>query len=155
MTILLDLDGVLITTPSWKMPHFLEDNFPNFNPEAVRCLNILLENTQAKIILTSSHKINYTIEEWAKIFQKRNLIATPTAKLNDSAPQTYPNRATELVDWLDKPEHANFAPFLIIDDDQSLHNLPAHFKSCWVATRPLLGFNQAALTAALSKIASL
>jgi hypothetical protein len=152
MTILLDLDGVLIITPSWKMPILLADNFPDFNPEAVRCLNILLEKTQAQIILTSSHKINHTIAEWAEIFQQRKVIAPPIAKLNNKPLHTYPSRAAELLDWLNNSKNANFFPFLIIDDDPSLRDLPELFKSFWVATQPLMGFNEEALTSALAKL---
>ena len=31
MILLLDIDGVLETSPSWKQPEFLEDKFYKFN----------------------------------------------------------------------------------------------------------------------------
>lgn len=77
--LLLDIDGVLVPACSWKAPKNLEDNFPAFIPEAVRLLNTI--TGQVKIILTTSHRNRFTLNEWEAIFQKRGLQVTIVGKI--------------------------------------------------------------------------
>ena len=67
MYVLLDLDGVMIPANAWKRPEILADNFPAFSAKAVKALNDILIATNAEIILTTSHKANYTINQWMEI----------------------------------------------------------------------------------------
>jgi HAD domain in Swiss Army Knife RNA repair proteins len=61
MTILLDIDGVLVTTPSWRTTEILSDGFMKFNEAAVTNLRRLITETNADIILTTTHRITYSI----------------------------------------------------------------------------------------------
>lgn len=45
MTILLDIDGVLVTTPSWKSTEQLSDGFMKFNENAADNVAILFKET--------------------------------------------------------------------------------------------------------------
>ena len=47
--ILLDLDGVLITTPPWKQDELHDDGYSNFNYLAVDNLNKLLSIADAEL----------------------------------------------------------------------------------------------------------
>lgn len=40
---ILDIDGVLVTTPGWKRPEILADGFIKFNEKAVQNLANLLK----------------------------------------------------------------------------------------------------------------
>ncbi len=64
MTILLDIDGVLETTPPWKHPEMLDDGFMKLNENALKNLSILHKKTNASIVLTTTHRINYDIDQF-------------------------------------------------------------------------------------------
>jgi hypothetical protein len=83
MTILLDLDGVLITTPSWRAVEQHEDGFMKFNEEASRNLAELLSRTGAAVVLTTTHRITYPTNKWIDIFTNRGIPVTKLTKLND------------------------------------------------------------------------
>jgi hypothetical protein len=63
MTILLDIDGVLFTTPIWQQVEILKDGFMKFNENATDNLALLYHKTKANIVLTSTHRIKYDENE--------------------------------------------------------------------------------------------
>ena len=71
MTILLDIDGVLVTTPGWRLPQFLPDGFMEFNPEAAHNLATFYSVTNTDIILATTHRISYYIDKRHEIFKAR------------------------------------------------------------------------------------
>ena len=71
MTILLDIDGVLVTTPSWKQVEHLSDGFMKFSDVAVSNLATLYKETKASVVLTTTHRINYSENQWKEIFKFR------------------------------------------------------------------------------------
>ena len=73
MLILLDIDGVMVTGNSWKRPEFLNDGFPAFSNRASSALQKMISETSADILLTTSHKSNYSIDEWKNIFNLRGI----------------------------------------------------------------------------------
>jgi 16S rRNA C1402 (ribose-2'-O) methylase RsmI len=149
MTILLDIDGVLVTTPSWQIPDRLGDGFMQFNATAAQNLLVLYEKTNADIVLTTTHRINYTIEQWHDIFKLRGFDFKNISKINDKTSiETLGNRATEIQEWVEKQdENENY---LVIDDDTSINRLSNEIKVRCVQTKPLLGFDDNALQKALS-----
>jgi len=134
MLILLDIDGVMVTTPSWKQPIMLDDNFPDFNKESVKNLNDILNQTKSTVVLTTSHKSKYTLDEWSLIFSKRG-IECNLQKLNNQ-PST--NRYDEIIDWFETYGENNF---VIIDDDKQLNKLPNNIKCKLVSTDLMIGLN--------------
>ena len=132
MKILLDIDGVMLPLKSWKVPDFLEDGFMKFDTKAIYVLNNILEKTNAKIILTTSHKSNYTNEQWIILFKNRNIDA-----VIETLPKNVDNlsRKDEIINYLD----SNLDDYLIIDDDSQLNTLPSHIKEKLILTSPLIG----------------
>jgi hypothetical protein len=140
MVILLDLDGVLITTPSWRAVETAPDGFFQFNARATANLAAILAETNAALVLTTSHRINYSLAEWAAFFKTRGLVPSTISKVNERT--TLPPagaRADEIVAWVTK--QSGSVPYVVLDDDLSLHGLPAAIKSRCVITKPLLGLD--------------
>jgi len=46
-------------------------------------------------------------------------------------------RKDEILDWFN--QHTHNDPFVIIDDDKSLHELPTSLKERWIETSPYIG----------------
>ena len=60
MKIFLDIDGVMVPAKGWLKQEILEDGFPPFSKKAVQALQMLL-TPQAEVILTTSHRFNFTV----------------------------------------------------------------------------------------------
>lgn len=147
--ILLDLDGVLITTPAWKPDLLHADGYSDFNAEAVACFNKLLFHANAEIWLTSSRRQQKALSEFNQIFSNRNIAAQITGYIPGGTNSQ--NRLAEINAFLN---HEQVRSFLILDDDPGLHDLSAERKKHWVQTSPLIGFNHEKLAEALEKIGS-
>ncbi len=147
MVILLDLDGVLITTPGWRAVETAPDGFFHFNARATHNLATILAATNAALVLTTSHRISYSLAEWAALLRTRGLFPATISKVNDRT--TLPpsgSRASEIAAWVAAHNTANY---VVLDDDPSLHGLPAPIKSRCVITKPLLGLDAEATRQAL------
>ena len=142
--LLLDLDGVLITTPSWKADQIHEDGYSAFNKTAVENLNELLANTNADIWLSSTRRMNKSLEEFNTIFSNRRIERklagfVPHGTLSES-------RLEEINAFLDlKPGQK----FIIIDDDNSLQDLTEERKKYWIKTNAMIGFDKEKLQEAI------
>lgn len=148
MIILLDIDGVLVTSPGWRHPERLADNFMKFNEEAANNLAKLYLATNASIVLTSTHRISYPIETWYDIFKARGLHFTNISKVNDKNTfESLLDRGTEVKEWVDN--YGQESNYVVIDDDLSLHDLPLEIKQRCVITKPLIGFDSSSLEKAL------
>jgi hypothetical protein len=140
MTILLDIDGVLVTTPSWKQVEHLSDGFMKFSDVAVSNLATLYEVTNASIVLTTTHRINYSESQWQEIFKFRGLNFETISKLNGKTEiSQLLNRATEIKEWVKNNLDKNY---VIIDDDLSINSLEDSIKERWVSTKPLIGLDK-------------
>lgn len=141
MTILLDIDGVMVTTPSWQRPELEADGFMKFNERAKENLALLLAATNAHIVLTTTHRVNYNAEHWKILFQARGLHAKTISKIDEqSVLNPKENRAEELLKWINSPGADK--NYVIIDDDTSIHALPEAIKEHWVKTSALIGFDE-------------
>ena len=140
MVFLLDLDGVLITTPAWRPVPVLADGFFCFNEQATANLSQLLSETKARLVLTTSHRINYSLAQWAQFLAARGLHPAGIAKVNAASTLAEMSRRdTEIITWVQHQE--KLENYVVIDDDLSLHNLPAAIKQRCVFTKPLLGLD--------------
>ncbi|WP_118974046.1 HAD domain-containing protein [Taibaiella koreensis] len=139
--LLLDIDGVLVTTPSWKQPELLEDGFMLFQKNAAANLAYLLSLAEIQLVLVSSHRHRYPIAEWQRLFANRK-IHPRSITLMESILPGFPSRKMEIEAWLNRNPGANF---ILIDDDSSLQALEPALKSRWVQTFPLKGFDDEAL----------
>lgn len=135
MYILLDMDGVLIPACSWKTPEILKDGFPEFSIRAVKALQKIMDQTGAKILLTTSHKSRFSCEEWVEVFNLRGL---NTEKIESFPPNVnHLTRLEEILRWYNSSV-ISFR-FVIIDDDKRLNALPEHLKNKLVQTSSLVG----------------
>ncbi|PTQ94152.1 hypothetical protein C8P68_107218 [Mucilaginibacter yixingensis] len=143
MTILLDMDGVLITEPPWKKVEIADDGFIQFNPKAAKCLSEILSVTNAAIVLTTTHRINFSLDEWMEIFRRRSLFPASISKVNDvKSVADMDDRYTEVLQWVEK--FGAVQNYVIIDDDASLNKLPAYIKNKCVITKSFIGIDEQA-----------
>ena len=145
MRIFLDIDGVMVPAKGWKSPEFLSDGFPVFSAKATRILQHLISG-DITIMLTTSHKSNFSVEEWKNIFKNRNINVENLECLPANVGNT--SRKDEIVNWF----NANTIndDFIIIDDDKSLNELPDFLKKNVVQTSPYIGLTEEHLVLALA-----
>jgi hypothetical protein len=145
--VILDLDGVLITTPPWRQDEMCEDNYARFKSDAVNNLNVLLNEADAELWLISGRRKRKSLEEFNIIFKARNI----SKELSGMVPVyfEYIPRIEEFKDFINDESIKNF---LLIDDDTSLDGLEEDLKNFWVKTHPMIGFSKEKLEEALQKI---
>jgi hypothetical protein len=142
MKVFLDIDGVMVPAKSWECPKLLSDGFPDFSDKAVRVLqNVVSEGVT--IMLTTSHKSRFSVEEWKNIFATRSIYVKNLGKLEESPFGT--SRRDEILNWFNL-NHIN-EDFIIIDDDKSLNALPSFLKENLILTNSMVGLNDSHLAA--------
>lgn len=145
LKVILDLDGVLITTPPWQQDTLHADGYSDFNSNCVSCLNALLLHHDAQIWLISTRRKAKTLTEFQAIFKARGI----NAPLVGLVPvyKDGMNRKDEALRFIreNQLEH-----YLIIDDNTVLRQLPSEMKKRLVITKYLLGFNEEKLAEAKS-----
>jgi hypothetical protein len=142
MLIFLDIDGVMVPAKSWETPDLSSDGFPEFSSKAVRVLQNVVSGG-ATIMLTTSHKSRFSVEEWKNIFIARGIEVKNLGKLDESSFGT--NRRDEILSWFNLNDTNE--NFIIIDDDKSLNGLPPHLKKNLILTSSMLGLNDSHLAA--------
>lgn len=138
MLVFLDIDGVMAPAKSWQRADILEDGFVNFTSKAVRVLQeILDQNADTTIVLTTSHKSRFSLNQWKVIFERRGLRVHEIKTLGDNT--DFQSRKMEILNWFDSNDiHEDF---IIIDDDKSLNDLPSFHKDRLILTSSLVGLN--------------
>ena len=105
MLLFLDIDGVMVPAKSWQNPELLNDGFPAFALKAVRVLqNLISEDTT--VMLTTSHKSRFTIEQWKEIFLKRGLQISKLKSLDDTI--NCQSRKEEVLNWFNLLKYNSF-----------------------------------------------
>ena len=140
----LDLDGVLITTPSWKSDEIDEDGYSKFNLKCVKKFNELLSTNRFQIWLSSSRRKGKTLEEFNQIFTNRKINGRISAflPLYDDCN----SRKDEILKFISEK---NIVNFIILDDDKSLNSLELEYKRKLVLTDHMIGFTDKDLSKAL------
>ena len=143
----LDLDGVLITNPSWKADRIASDGYSEFNESCIENLNRLLTFAEFDIWLSSTRRTVKTLTEFNLIFKNRGINKEIVGFLPEYA--DCKNRNEEVQKFI-----AEFKPsdFLIIDDDKSLNGLESGIKEKLILTELTKGFNSEKLKEAVTKI---
>jgi len=147
MFILLDIDGVMLPANSWEKPEFMEDGFPMFNSRSVNALQRILSETNATIVLTTSHKTKYNVAKWKSLLKSRGINPKGVQRLTTNSLQT--SRKDEILEWFKKQPVPN-EEFVIIDDDKMLNGLPANLKDNLVLTSPSIGLTEDLANEAIS-----
>lgn len=137
MLIFLDIDGVMVPAKGWKSPELLSDGFPDFSGQSISVLQQLVAEG-ATVMLTTSHKSNYSIQEWKEIFRKRGVNIDKLETLGKNVSNL--NRREEILQWININMKSD--NFVIIDDDKSLNDLPAFLKAKLLLTNPQIGLRQ-------------
>jgi hypothetical protein len=148
MLLYLDIDGVMVPANSWRRPEILEDGFPEFSSKAIRSLNRIISNSSADIVLTTSHKYKYTLNEWNNIFRRRNININKISRLPRNTKHL--NRKEELIRWFNAKNSKG--RFIIIDDDKSLNALPEFLKDKLIQTSGSVGLTDYLADEAIDKI---
>ena len=142
MLLFLDLDGVMVPAKGWKSPEFLNDGFPAFSIKATSTLQSLISE-EVTIMLTTSHKSNFSIDEWKGIFKNRGINIERLKSLPENFNKL--SRKDEIVNWFNVNKVDE--KFVIIDDDKSLNELPTFLKENLVQTSPYIGLTEEHLEA--------
>jgi len=125
------------------------DGFFQFNERAVKNLAYLLAETDAAVVLTTSHRINYSLTQWQEFLLNRGLRPRAISKINmRTALPPAGSRAAEIEDWVNRLGQGE--NYVVVDDDLSLHGLPAAIKHRCVLTKPLIGLDEIATQQALT-----
>lgn len=147
MLIFLDMDGVMIPAKGWKAPQLLPDGFPDFSTAAAEVMRELVRLYQPTVVLTTSHKSNFTEAEWNSIFKARGIYIDYLTTLPDNKSNL--TRKDELLAWFATNNVKD--NFIIIDDDKLLNDLPVYLKEHLVQTSSYIGLTQEHLTAIITK----
>lgn len=129
--IFLDVDGVLINRKVLMEKHTLaklaalagssERFYDRADLDCVALINTLLEETGAKIVVSSCWRIGRTVEELQTLFTNWGI--TPGAVIDRTINDWDWVRGQEIQEWLDR--HPDVTQFVIIDDDADMaHLLP-------------------------------
>jgi|SRR6218665_560173 len=134
MLVFLDIDGVMVPAKSWKTPELLQDGFPAFSAKATRILQSLISD-DVTLMLTTSHKSNFSIGEWKSIFKNRGINIEKIKSLPENINNQ--SRRQEIVNWFNA--NKGDENFIILDDDKSLNELPEFLKDNLIQTSSLVG----------------
>lgn len=142
--LLLDIDGVLITTPIWKADQMDSDGYSKFNENCVVNLNKLLLTHKFEIWLSSTRRTVKRLSEFNQIFKNRGIEEPISGFLPEYS--ECKTRKEELVKFI--CEH-KLTDFLIIDDDKSLNGLNEEYKERLILTELHKGFDAEKLDLAI------
>ena len=117
----------MVPIKSWQTPTMLEDGFPDFSIDAVKCLNSKITE-ETVVVLTTSHRFNYKKEKWIEMFKTRGII------INNIEYLPVGDRKDEILKYLNDDME-----YIIIDDDKSLNGLPKKIKEKLILTSSMIG----------------
>lgn len=137
----------LVQANSWKKPGFLHDGFPVFNSRSVQALQRILLETNAAVLLTTSHKTKYNLSQWRDLLRLRGISPKKLQRLTSNSLQT--TRKDEILEWYGT-KHTPGEEFVIIDDDKMLNGLPPDLKNKLVLTSPSIGLTDELADEAIS-----
>ena len=137
MLVFLDIDGVMVPAKDWKSPELLDDGFPAFSIRATSTLQNLVSE-EVTVMLTTSHKSNFSIEEWKNIFKNRGIKIKKLKALPENTNNI--SRKDEIVNWFNFNNVGE--DFVITDDDKSLNDLPTFLKGNLIQTSPYIGLTE-------------
>lgn len=138
MIVFLDIDGVMVHANPHRKVDMEDDGFYRFKSEAVSAINTIKD---AEIILSTSHRLRFSLSEWRKLFKRRG-VNFRKISIIDSEYSIYMSRKDEIEIWIER-HHLDYNNLIIIDDDKSLNNLKSPLRDRVVLTKPYVGLNDA------------
>ena len=145
-TLIPDIDGVLITTPSWKQDILHEDRYLDFNSSCVANLNKLLSIHKCEIRFSSTRRNKKSLTDFNNIFKNRHIDQHISDFLTD-----YKNCSSrrEEVEQFIRDKRLN--KYLIIDDEKSLQSMKT-YNNQLIITDLKIGFSKGKLQEVIYKI---
>ncbi|MFC1550692.1 HAD domain-containing protein [Candidatus Neomarinimicrobiota bacterium] len=130
--IFLDIDGVLVTRNSVKYQflHQPQSDKIRFSRRAVNNLNKLIKKTSAKIVITSTWRLLYTLDELIVKFKEQEIkgeIISTTSIIHHAVEDDIP-RGEKIADWL--ADRSDVDQYVIIDDDALADCIQFHPYNC-------------------------
>lgn len=136
MKVFLDIDGVMVHANPHRKVEMEEDGFYKFKSVAVSAINTI---EKAEIILSTSHRHRFSIEQWEIMFESRGIIFSEITIIEDDY-SIHISRKEEIENWIDT-HHIDYEDLIIIDDDKSLNDLKKELKERLVLTSSYVGLN--------------
>lgn len=139
--IFLDFDGVLVTkasqarykewynkTDEWLKQSRLDRDCMKIDPDALAALKLIVEETGAKVVISSSWRIGRTLEHIATVlrangFHHEIIGKTPTRNRGTIG------RGGQIQQWLDKTDR-EIESFVILDDNSDMAHLMDRLVQC-------------------------
>ncbi len=122
--IFLDIDGVMNNVPFYKAnKNVCGDN--EIDPQAILWLNDLIKETDAKVVVSSTWRLNRTVEELQKILEDRGFVGEVIGK-TPNLHNDYTLRGNEILKWMKDNEkligcyYAYYETYVIFDDDSDM-----------------------------------
>lgn len=121
----LDFDGVLNSNDTFKNRKIseVESEFESYvsmiDPKAVEQMNVFVEQTNAKVICSSTWRRLHTIEELNSFLKHQGA----TFEITGCTPvfdESWALRGNEIKAWLDTNRHYSFDRYVIFDDDSDM-----------------------------------
>ena len=135
--IFLDIDGVLATDEEFmtnrtefrtKNPEAKELGIPYpFNSDCVKIFNEILEQTDAKIILSSDWRLHWNLEELDKIFKYNGVIKSPEATTSFSKWKMSSSLQLDRIKQIEQYVHYSEITHWVAIDDLNLSDLGDRF----------------------------
>ena len=136
LTIILDLDGVLITTLPTQPEVLHADGYTDFDSSCVANLNALVADVEVEIWLITARRKGKTLAEMKAICSNRG-INVPIAGMVPVYAEGM-KRSHETIRFI---RENNLEHYLIIDDNRVLRQLPRSMKNRLVQTDFARGFD--------------
>ncbi len=129
----LDFDGVMINRASFQIPRTVTEdaNCATAHPDCIAALNHILDNTGAKIVVSSTWRIGFREIAFRQIFKAwgvsgKSIGITPRLfrpeVIHGRTIQMSAHRGVEIQKWLDSAR-APVESFAILDDDADMEHL--------------------------------
>lgn len=133
--IFLDIDGVLNTDRQIRKNQLKQIKDLDFDTEAMVQLKRILEETKAKIVISSTWKTHRDSDGylWREIIRNFNNYQIQKEVIYDVTPLLDENmkpetREIEIAEWIE--QHKQVDKFIILDDQWSMGKLNKHFIRC-------------------------
>lgn len=122
--IFLDVDGVLNSLELVYLRDADSGNHPlhDIDDRNVKFLNLVVQESGAKIVISSSWRKLYRLEEIAAMLKEKGLVGDDVVIDRTISGSGY--RGEEIQEWLDR--HPEVSHYVILDDDSDM--LPSQVK---------------------------